>query len=114
MINFSVAVTAVQKVLGEHSSFVGSKHSGRINWNRNWLFLKQLSELLIVSPIVLDISDVFHVDLFVGAILAAIARLFSLAVLVIVILPENAEFGDVLESLVHPATCATVIIAVTV
>lgn len=114
VIDFSIAVAAVEEVFSKHATLVGSKHAVGENRDGDRLILEQLSQLLVVASIVLNIADVLHIDYLICSIFTSVARFFSLAVLVVVVLAKNSELRDVGKALVHPSTSAAVVISVAV
>ena len=114
VVDFSVSITAVQKVFCKYSSFVCSEHPCRVYRNWNGLVLEELSELLIVSAVVFHVSDILHVNCFVSSVFASVASFFPLAILIIVVFPQDSEFWNVLESLVHPAASASIIVSIAI
>lgn len=78
------------------------------------MILEQLSKLLVVASIVLNIANVLHMDYLICSIFTSVARFFSLTVLVVIVLAKNSELRDVGKALVHPSTSAAVVISVAV
>ena len=70
--------------------------------------------MLIVPAIMLYVANVFHMHSFICSILSAVALFFSHTILIIVILFQDAEFGDISKTLVHPSTSASIIIVVAI
>ena len=114
MVDLSISIAAVKEVLCEDTALVRSEHTVRIDASGERLHLEQLSQLFVVAAIVLDITDVLHVHSFVCSIFAAVALFFAHAVLEIVFFFENAKFGDVGESLIHPTTSASIVVIVAI
>ena len=57
MVDFAVAVAAMQKLLRKNTCFICTKHAIREDGNRYRLILKQLSQLLIVSSVMLNVAN---------------------------------------------------------
>jgi hypothetical protein len=63
MVNFTVGVAAVEELLCHDPRMVGSHHPCGVKGHGDGLFSNQLFQLLIGSPIMLHVADVFHVNL---------------------------------------------------
>ena len=90
VIDLSVTIAAVKELISKHSALVRSEHASGVNSNRYWLCLEEHAQLLIASPVVLDVADVLHVHRVVCSVLASVASLFLLAIWVVIASAKDA------------------------
>ena len=61
MVHFVVGAAASELVLGEYTMAVGIESPGGLHADGDWLLGEDLSELLVVLTVFLDVADILDV-----------------------------------------------------